>query len=238
MPLSTDEEHAGPSSICSDCWRALLSWMYDSYAVRCLRCGAVRLIDEIPCRRCSGTIFDETDGKHICCGPYRGDGKTLLVAYKFHGRKGLAQVVAALFEKELKSIYGTAPLCLIPVPSSLANRKRRGWDQMELVCFALAKNEGWFVVPALERQEGGTEQKTLTRGQRLAQARLGFRVGSEGIRGLRSVALRSYGVRFIVVDDVCTTGATLRACRASVASVLEKMPGIRATVDELSLCEA
>lgn len=225
-----------PHSVCTECWERLLRWRYSSYALRCPYCGEVRLQSSVPCPRCKNV--QETvvlKGRIVCCGPYRGDGKTLLVSYKFHARRSLASLVASLLLLELSERYGDAPLFLIPVPSSRKNRRRRGWDQMRLVCRLLATvSKNVKVLPVLVRV-GDLEQKTLGREMRLSCADTRFRIDRDGGKTLSKMLVQHPQARFVVVDDVLTTGSTVNACRKLIVSVIGEDYADK--VDALVLCE-
>ncbi len=218
---------------CAGCLELLERWRYASYAVRCAVCGEARLQPAVPCPGClAAEAGGRTVGRTICCGPYRGDGKTLLISYKFHRRSSLAPIVASLFLLELRELYDGVPVVLMPVPSGRKNRRRRGWDQMELVCRHLREQEDVSVLSVLKRVDD-REQKTLDRNQRLQgyESRFSLRKGAERLL-LKEIGLNG-DVRFIVLDDVYTTGSTVEGCRRLVMDAL----GDGYVVDALILCK-
>lgn len=128
---------------------------------------------------------------------------------KFAGKTGLAQPLARL----LSSVVGHNVLHqlpvhtithILPVPLHAARRRARGFDQAELLArpFGAAINRP--VHPALlERIRNTRPQIGLGPRERDANVRGAFRV---------SHLLPLTGMRALLVDDVYTTGATLRAC--------------------------
>ncbi len=234
--LVSDGPADGPSIVCVDCWKLLLRWRYSSYALRCPHCGEVRLLYAVPCPRCRNIQEDApAKGSVICCGPYRGDGKTLLVGYKFHARRSLASLVASLLSLELFERYGDAPLFLIPVPSNRKNRRRRGWDQMRLACRWLESASRNVKVLSVLIRIGKLEQKALGRELRLAHADARFKLGRAGGKILSNTLVQDPLARFIVVDDVYTTGSTVNACRKLILSAIGDAYADR--VDALVLCK-
>jgi predicted amidophosphoribosyltransferase len=81
-------------------------------------------------------------------------------------------------------------------PTSDPRRRRRGFDHAELLARAVARRRGLRVARLLRRRPGA------------AQA---GRPAAERQHGPVFVARRRGAAPVLVVDDVCTTGATLRA---------------------------
>ena len=88
------------------------------------------------------------------------------------------------------------------VPCSPARRRQRGFDPAELLARALARRLGLRARRLLRRLDD-EPQTARTREGRLAGPRLADRPGR--VRG-----------SVLVVDDVCTTGSTLRVAAAAL----------------------
>lgn len=164
---------------------------------RCLYCGALS-----PCKRHANAPLVRI------AGLYEGGVSRVILALKYGGFRALGrrlgEGMAALWEAPAADL-------LLPVP--LHRGSRRGYNQ----AFEIAKGMGrvwdvraeevarWAVVL--------TPRTGLSRAERLSLRPEAFDV-SPCVRG----------ARLALVDDVCTTGATLaclaRACEAAGASVL------------------
>jgi predicted amidophosphoribosyltransferase len=93
---------------------------------------------------------------------------------------------------------------LVPVPLHPARRRKRGFNQAEWLADALGRRTGLAVRDCLRR--GGSNLRQVGRDR---AARLAGPAGSVTARG-------PVPRRAVLVDDVMTTGATLRACAAAL----------------------
>jgi ComF family protein len=138
-------------------------------------------------------------------GPYDGALRTAVLACK-HGRRDvvetLARLIAARFGLRLAELRST----LVPVPTTRARRKERGFDQGVLLATGIARRLGIPVAAVLEHV-AGHPQHGRNRAARLDTANR-FRC-----LDVRAVA----GQTVVIVDDVATTGATLRDAAATLA---------------------
>ena len=82
--------------------------------------------------------------------------------------------------------------------------RRDGFDQAKRLAQALSRAEGFAFASLLERIGRGREQKHLNAAER--------RKNAHGTYGLKARCPDLAGKTLILVDDLYTTGATLRAC--------------------------
>ncbi len=120
----------------------------------------------------------------------------VLRALKQDGRTGLArQLAPALAESVRRASSGRGPVVIVPVPTSPASFRRRGYRVPDLI----ARRASLEVVPLLRVAGRTADQRGLGR-----EARRGNVAGAFTVRGAPSP---ERGI--VVVDDVVTTGATL-----------------------------
>ena len=120
--------------------------------------------------------------------------------YKFDACRGAAVELAALLDATLP-LFETAPI-VTWVPTTPAHIRERGFDHAALLARTLARCRGYVATPLLSRVNSLT-QHTLGRAARERVASETFVAIPERINPLTPVLL---------VDDILTTGATLRAC--------------------------
>ena len=92
---------------------------------------------------------------------------------------------------------------LIPVPLHAARQRERGYNQAGLLAREMARRVGLAVdEQTLVRQRATSPQVGLDAVQRGQNVRDAFHCAKSGLAGKQ----------VLLVDDVCTTGATLEAC--------------------------
>lgn len=131
---------------------------------------------------------------------YEGPARDLVHALKFRAAAGLADTMAAFMVAAAPAGLLDAGCRLVPVPLHPRRRRRRGFNQAELLASALAARTDLAVSDCLAR--GGANVRQVGRGR---DARLDSLAGS--------IAVRS-GVpdHSVLVDDVVTTGSTIAEC--------------------------
>ncbi|RLC67526.1 MAG: ComF family protein [Chloroflexi bacterium] len=122
--------------------------------------------------------------------------------FKYRGRTVLAEPLG-----ELMAAYWTQhpmPIdVVVPVPLHAARLRERGYNQAALLAHEMARRVGLTVDErVLLRQRATAPQVELDAEQRKENVQQAFRCSGNGLKGRR----------VLLIDDVCTTGATLEAC--------------------------
>lgn len=127
----------------------------------------------------------------------------LEAGFKFAGDLAAGRVLASLWQREPGP--GERPELLLPVPLHAGRLRTRGYNQALELARPLARALG---VPLA----GAALQRTRAT---LAQTELGALARRRNLRGAFVATERTWPAHVALLDDVMTTGATLReACRA------------------------
>ena len=193
-------------------WSSLLDLLYPP---KCVFCGRV-LRDGEPdwCEECQKTlpwIGPEVPEKVCapasrCAAPlwYRDEVRESFHRYKFEGRDFYAPKYGMLMAQCVRDRLGLSFDLICWAPLSKKRRRKRGYDQAELLARVLALELDRPAVPALRKVRDTAEQSALDDKAARAQNAAGaYEIADPA-------AVR--GKRVLLVDDIVTTGSTLASC--------------------------
>lgn len=130
--------------------------------------------------------------------PFTGRARKVVLALKYGNRRQVVRHLAGLVVNTMVANGDHLRVDVVTwAPTGAARRRRRGFDQAELVARQVARQLGLPCRRLLERAADSGTQTGRTRSERLHGAHF---------RAHPGVA----GRRVLVVDDVVTTGATMR----------------------------
>lgn len=201
---------------CDICQKALM----DRASPVCASCiASMPLVGRDYCRRC-GAVQGEHVGVistcHYCeretkgfgveqvvaAGMYEQGFDTLIKALKFGRRRALATLASAWLA-QLVLDRGVETDIVVAIPLGRERFWRRGFNQAELIAQRLAERIGQpCVAHVLKRTRETPPQAQQAQAERAGNVRGAFKTGR------RAGAVD--GKRVLLVDDVMTTGATLR----------------------------
>lgn len=181
--------------------------------VRCAGCGSD---DRALCSGCRAALIPTVSERLVDGLPlyvafdYAGVARAVILALKEQGRTDMAAPLA----DAMAAVLGTAvrehpDAALAVIPTGSTARRRRGYHPLGMIVHRAGAAHRWVLAPA----RAAARQKLLGVGERSLNA-------ADSLIATR----RLDGRRFIVVDDVVTSGATareaIRAIRAAGGTVV------------------
>ena len=189
--------------VCLSCYHKLPFVMYPT----CYRCG--KPISDPAMEYCYDCrIFPKTFQAGCSLFLYNQLTQPAMVDYKYHNRRVLTDFYIEEF------LYRYYPLmkswgiqAVIPVPVHSSKKKKRGYNQAELLSAAIADALNIAHYPdLLIRRINTLPQKQFTPQARLNNLRKAFTINPD------YMVMRKKPARLLLVDDIYTTGATMEAC--------------------------
>lgn len=141
----------------------------------------------------------------IAGGRFAGPLQRAIHTYKYGGRRELGRTLAPLLVRAIGA-SGIDAAGVAYVPLHRERQRRRGFNQAERLAAELARSVGLPLVEGLARIRSTPAQVGLTQAERRVNL-LGSFAWSLG---------RAAPSRLVLVDDVCTTGATLEAANEAI----------------------
>ncbi len=180
----------------------------DADSAVCPVCGALRPPARTAsgeCVFCAGRKFHFGCSRSALC--FNAPVRSLVHAMKYEKIHAVVDDLVAIATESASFVRHLEGSTLVPVPLFLARLYRRGFNQSLLICEKLSKRvAGTQVAPVLVRiRDTGTQTK-LSAEARARNVRGAFRVAE---KFKKTISPRE---RYVVVDDVFTTGSTLSEC--------------------------
>ena len=204
-------------------WNSLKDLFYPSC---CTLCGEVLQPEErYVCQECLRELPRTETGDHrgnrvealfediekvvrgatFCYFSHDSDFRRLIHAVKYRGKAGLGEYLGEQAGREmLDSRFFEGIDLIVPVPLHKKRERRRGYNQAEYICIGLGRATGIAVdTQHLRRKRATPSQTTLSSDEREQNMEDAFEV----VNGKDW-----QGKHILLVDDIITTGATMRAC--------------------------
>lgn len=171
----------------------------------CAGCGIPRRLGGCRC----GDLPPGVTGARAV-GPFAGWLRGAIIAFKYDDEADRAGHLAALMAERISDLAPSA--VLVPVPLHPSRERQRGYNQSALIADGVAQALGWERIDPLRRTRATGQQAKLDAAARRTNVAGAFALAA-GFDPARVA-----GETVVLVDDVLTTGATLGACAAVLAS--------------------
>lgn len=195
----------GERYICRSCLAALPRTMYHLSPDNLM---AARFAGVFPYVRASSHFFYSRDSVLA----------SLIHDFKYRHFPGIAVRLGEIMGGELAVAGFLSDIdAIAPVPMHVVKRARRGYNQTEQIARGLSEVSG---IPVISSLRASRPHKTQT-SKSLAQRR-------DNVSGVFSVKnpLSLAGRHILLLDDVCTTGATLTAAAETLLRAVEEVSGV------------
>jgi ComF family protein len=208
--LGCDGPAAAAQVVCGRCRSRLLP----PPPPLCDRCGFPRLATGRAhgptCQECQDWPPDLRAARSACLLRHPADA--LVHQLKYRGWHSLAPLMArSMASVTLPPDVRAEARLVVPVPTTPARLRERGYNQAELLALGLAALSDRSALPALHRGAGSSSQTTLQPVARLANVAGAF----QPVHGIEQDLEAEH---VLLVDDVLTTGATATACAQALVA--------------------
>jgi ComF family protein len=204
---------------------AFLDLLYPPACIACAKVLPVRspfcetcdlAVERLPTARCRTCAEPGAFARHTCprclgapppfarawaAFAHEGPVARAIHRFKYEDHPELAPALAELLASECRQFLARAPRVLVPLPLHPRRYRERGYDQAWLLAQALARATGREASPnVLVRTRETRRQVGLPESERALNVAQAFQA-----------TCPVSGQAFLLVDDVLTTGATVRA---------------------------
>jgi predicted amidophosphoribosyltransferase len=177
---------------------------------RCAICSQPCGAEATNCRRCTAglaralpaTVAVPGVGRVHAAASHEAVARGLVASLKYAGRTALADVAAGAIARVLPG--DLEPGCVVATPPAWLRLRARGFDPAALIAASLSARLELPLARCLVRLD---HRRQVGRGR------------NERTSNPPRVRARAVADRPLLVDDVLTTGATLRACASALRAV-------------------
>ena len=215
---------------------------------RCKKCGKIICDDDALCDDCfnelnfisapycqrCGIPFEDVGGKpphnwlcaecardkhpwfRLCRSALHYDefGKALIIALKFYDRTDDARILAKWMKLAGKDIWAQGVDVIVPIPLHYTRLIKRKYNQAAMLAVELSKLTG---IP-VDLTHLIRHRKTRPQVEFSGHVRVKNVKGAFSIKSIKAFQ----GKRVLLVDDVLTTGSTLKECAKAIAKAKPK----------------
>lgn len=178
---------------------SVLDILFPKYCAGCGREGTYI------CKKCEMFMVDVPEAIGVTSfWEYSGIVKELIHRIKFNGE---FDIIKELISKKEFQVQNDTIITFVPM--HIKKKKKRGFNQAEIIAKEIGQKTGCKVVKMLEKIKQTKDQAKLNKEERLNNIK-GVFVGAHPLKKLRSLTIGRASI--LLVDDVYTSGATMQEC--------------------------
>lgn len=199
-----DQKH---DFLCTACYAKL------DYVIgkSCDGCGKSlpQTFDGYYCAECMGRELLHVHG--IACVTYDDFAAELIWKFKYHNKRYIGRMMGSSMADVLKATFIEDVDCVVPVPIHKEKEKLKGYNHSAILAREIGECCGLKVYEDLLIRSRSTRPlKDLTKDERIKELEGAFDVKAE------YKVLAAIDKRILLVDDIFTTGTTVRECCAAL----------------------
>lgn len=194
-------------------WQCILEVLYprENYCIICKDEDCFGICNR--CKKSINTIKNYYQEEIISYGYYGGVLKDLILKFKYKSDFTAGDLLAEFLVEYLVENINYEEYILTYIPLSKKSQKARGFNQCEYLAKKICRDLSIDMIEILVKEKETKEQKTLKRDERAKNIKGAFNIK-------RGIEIKN--CRIIVIDDVTTTGSTLKE-----AQILLKKYGVK-----------
>lgn len=178
----------------------ILDFMYPTEDL-CVCCGE-EAANKL-CYRCRDNI-KRTD-RHESYGYHGGSISKMIIKFKMLRDFSCGNVLSGFLIEKIKE-EELREYILTYVPMTRGSMRKRGFNQSEYMCKIIAFNLDMDMENTLKKIKKTKEQKSCTAQERRGNVKEAFKARNNKV----------LGKKFLIIDDVMTTGSTLEECKKTL----------------------
>jgi len=143
------------------------------------------------------------DACYTCCNYQDKLVQKLIKNYKYNYLENLANLLTDILERQARRLALNKNTIIVNIPLHKTKKRKRGFDQTEILAKKLAKRLAKEYYPLLLRTKDNKAQAKLDKISREKNVKNIFKVNKKILSKLAD------NTNILLIDDVTTTGATL-----------------------------
>ena len=194
--------------LCSNCQDQLS----ESEKILCASCkSSLPILDYTSQHEIISSKFFDVNPKYSFCYLFYNKGnitQKLLYSFKYNGQIQVGEKLGRWFAHQISDYINTSEIDLItPVPLHRSKKRKRGFNQSEILALMLSEELNIKMTNALKRLTSTSSQTKKSRVDRIFNVKDIFEVkNSKNIEGKH----------ILIIDDVITTGSTIASCATTL----------------------
>jgi competence protein ComFC len=171
----------------------------ENYCIICKQDDCFGICDK--CKKSIKIINEVYQDEIISYGYYGGVLKDLILKFKYKNNFTAGDILAKILAEYIAINFNYKEYIITYIPLSKKSKKIRGFNQCEYIAKKISKNLSIEVLEILIKPKETREQKRLKRDERYENIKDAFQIK-------KGIDFKNCNI--ILIDDVTTTGATLR----------------------------